>query len=116
MTRSGRTAPPSRRAGASFRAILEPGSATARPAHHRHPSRVISPMRRSALLGLVTPALLIGGATGSLASQTPKRPDKGRSSTAAPVSVVETSITDLRTALEQHRTTSRAIEIGRAHV
>ena len=65
-------------------------------------------MRRSALLGLVTPALLIG-ATGSLASQTPKRPDKGRSSAAAPVSVVEASITDLRTALEQHRTTSRAI-------
>src|SRR5207249_1745785 len=84
------------------------GSVPARPAHHRHPSRVISPMRRSALFGLVTPALLIG-ATGSLASQTPKRPDKGRSSTAAPVSVVETSITDLRTALEQHRTTSRAI-------
>jgi len=64
-------------------------------------------MSRSILLGTLTTGMLVA-TTGPLASQT-RRPATARTAAAAPVSVVEASIADLRTALEQGRTTSRAI-------
>jgi amidase len=61
-------------------------------------------MSRSILLGALAGAVVAGAG----ASQTPRRPATAR--TAAPAfSVVEAGIGDLRTALEQGRTTSRAI-------
>ena len=61
---------------------------------------------------LVLPGTLIAAAlsfgVAPLTAQTTRRPATPRS-TAAPFSVVEASITDLRTAMEQGRTTSRAL-------
>ena len=58
-------------------------------------------MHRSILLGMLA-------AVSPLAAQS-RRPATPRTAAAAPVSVVEASITDLRTAMEQGRTTARAI-------
>ncbi len=65
-------------------------------------------MARSFLLGTMVAAAL-SAAAAPLASQTPRRPATNRTPAVAPSSVVEASIADLRTALEQGRTTSRAI-------
>jgi len=65
-------------------------------------------MSRSLLRGILTTAALVA-TTGPLASQTPRRPASAGTPAAAPFSVVEASIAELRTALEQGRTTSRAI-------
>jgi amidase len=65
------------------------------------------PMSRSILLGtLVAASLTTAG--GPLTSQT-RRPAKARTPPAARFSVVEASIAELRAALEQGRTTSRAL-------
>src|SRR5688500_8006014 len=64
-------------------------------------------MPRSLLLGLFAAATLIS-VPAPLASQTPRRAATPRPAT-APFSVVEASIADLKTALEQGRTTSRAM-------
>ncbi len=63
------------------------------------------PMSRPILLG----SLAVAALAGPLASQTPRQPRTNRITAAAPFSVIEASIADLRTALEQGRTTSRAI-------
>jgi amidase len=65
-------------------------------------------MSRPILLGILTAATLVAS-TGPLASQAPRHRSTSRTPAAAPFSVVEASIADLRTALEQGRTTSRAI-------
>src|ERR1043166_8473073 len=65
-------------------------------------------MSRSIPLGALAAAVVAAG-SGPLLAQTPARPKTGRSAATPPLSVVEASIGDLRTALEQHRTTSRAI-------
>jgi amidase len=65
-------------------------------------------MARSFLLGTMVAAAL-SAAIAPVASQTPRRPATNRTPAVAPSSVVEASIADLRTALEQGRTTSRAI-------
>jgi amidase len=64
-------------------------------------------MFRSILLGALT-AVAFSSAGSPLAGQT-RRPATARTEAAAPVSVVEASISDIRGALEQGRTTSRAI-------
>ena len=65
-------------------------------------------MSRSSLLGVLT-ALAFGTATSPLSAQTPRQPRASRAAAAAPVTVVETGIAELRAAMEQGRTTSRAI-------
>ena len=64
-------------------------------------------MSRSGLLAVAVAAALLAAST-PLASQPQRRPATPRAA-AAPFSVVEASITDLKAALEQGRTTSRAI-------
>lgn len=64
-------------------------------------------MLRSVLLGALTAVACATGVT-PLAAQS-RRLATARTEAAPPVSVVEASIADLRTALEQGRTTSRAI-------
>jgi len=64
-------------------------------------------MSRPVLLGMLTGSML-GAAAAPVASQPARRSGPpGRS--AAPFTVVEASIADLRSAMEQHRITSRAI-------
>src|ERR1043166_8774517 len=65
-------------------------------------------MSRSIPLGALAAAVVAAG-SGPLLAQTAARPKTGRSPATPPFSVVEAGIGDLRTALEQHRTTSRAI-------
>jgi amidase len=65
-------------------------------------------MPRCILLGALVAAALTAGASPTVA-QTPRRPSTNRAPAAPPFSVVEAGIAELRTALEQGRTTSRAI-------
>ncbi len=65
-------------------------------------------MSRSIFRGAFTIAAFVA-ASSPLVSQTPRRPATNRPPAAQAFPVVEASIADLRTALEQGRTTSRAI-------